>query len=269
MHNFLLPGLSSPAVFGHRGYSAAAPENTFSAFHACRDHDVPGIEIDIHLCASGELVVFHDHDTQRITGTPGTVELMSLKELKKLDAGSWFSPSFKGEKIPTLEEVFKTFGSSFYYNIEMKSRRKDDFGLAEKTCRLIEKYSLTRRCIVSSFNPLQVRYVEKHSLTDISTAVIFADDPEVPKLLRHGLGRILVKGMMLQVEYAQITKRWYRRFHDKKGYRVIGWTMDDPGIIKKALALGVEGIISNDPVQTLELVRDYSALQQQQAPRNA
>ena len=255
----LLPGLECPAVFGHRGYSAAAPENTMSAFHACIEHRIRGIELDVHLCASGELVVIHDHDTQRITGVKGIVEEMTLKELKDLDVGSWFSPEFRDEKIPTLEEVFSAFGDRLYYNIELKSRSKKDFGLAETTCRLIERFSLTRRCIVSSFNPLQIRFVEKHSLDHAATSVIFADDPEVPKILRHGFGRVLVDARILQVEHAQITPEWFKRFHDRKGYRVIGWTMDDPQVIQRAVQLGIDAYISDDPKQAEILIRDYSA----------
>ncbi len=252
----MFPSLARPVVFAHRGFSHVAPENTMSAFKACIDHGVRAIEIDIHLCASGDLVVIHDHTVKRVSGEDGVVEDMSIKDLKQLEVGSWFSEEFQGERIPLLEEVFEAYGDSFCFNIEMKSREKRDFGLAEKTCRLVEHYGLSDRCIVSSFNPLQVRYVEKHSRTDISTAVIFADKPDVPRYLRRGMGRFLTTGCILQVDHRQVTPKWFRRFHDRKRYHVIPWTVDDPGRIRELLSLGVDGIVSNNPKAAMEIARD-------------
>jgi glycerophosphoryl diester phosphodiesterase len=94
-------------VVGHRGLGMAkhAPENTLSNMRACLELRI-GIELDVRRSKDGQLVVIHDATLDRTTNGKGKVSDFTLAELKKLDAGSWFDPSFKDERIPTLEEVF-------------------------------------------------------------------------------------------------------------------------------------------------------------------
>lgn len=257
MKTDLFPELIRPIIIAHRGYSALAPENTMSAFQTCIVHHVTVIELDIHLCASGELVVIHDHSLKRVSGLDGIVEDMHYSDLGRIDVGSWFSPEFSGERIPLLREVFDAFGSSCYFDIELKSRNKDDFGLALSTCKLIKEFQLEQRVMVSSFNPLQIRYIEKHSRRTIPTAVIYADDPEVPKLLRRGFGKYLTRCSALKPEYEQINERNIRRM--KKRYHVFSWTVDDPQVVQQMAACGVDGIICNDPVQVGQMLTKWKA----------
>jgi len=96
-----------PLVVGHRGLGMAryAPENTLSNMRACLELRI-GIELDVRRSKDGHLMVIHDATLDRTTNGKGKVGDFTLAELKKLDAGSWFDPSFKDERIPTLEEVF-------------------------------------------------------------------------------------------------------------------------------------------------------------------
>src|SRR5512143_1463332 len=100
-----LTSLPQPVVFAHRGASAHAPENTLAAFELALAQDADAIELDVKLTADGQAVVIHDPTLNRTTGSQGSVKNMSLAELKSLDAGSYFSETYRGEKIPTLEEV--------------------------------------------------------------------------------------------------------------------------------------------------------------------
>ena len=112
----MLPFLENydrPLFFAHRGLSARAPENTLAAFKLAWDSGVPGVELDIRLCATEDIVVFHDNDLERITGKQGTIEQSDLDELKSYDAG-------EGEKIPLLSEVFEAAPPDVYFDIEMK-----------------------------------------------------------------------------------------------------------------------------------------------------
>ena len=85
-------------IIGHRGAMGYEPENTLRSFQKALDLGVDMIEFDVHLCKSGELVVFHDEKVNRTTNGQGYIAQKSLEKLKELDAG-------QGEKIPTLEEV--------------------------------------------------------------------------------------------------------------------------------------------------------------------
>ena len=92
-------------VVGHRGLAKSAPENTLSNMRTCLELRV-SIELDVRRARDGQLVILHDATLDRTSNGKGKVADFTLAELKKLDAGSWFDPAFKGEPIPTLEEVF-------------------------------------------------------------------------------------------------------------------------------------------------------------------
>src|SRR5512134_684431 len=99
-----------PMLFAHRGASAHAPENTVAAFElAVRQFKnlPPAVELDVKLSADKQVVVIHDQTVDRTTGSKGRVNQLTLAELKTLDAGSFFGPSFQGERIPTLSDVFE------------------------------------------------------------------------------------------------------------------------------------------------------------------
>ena len=72
-----------PLVFGHRGFSALAPENTLPAFSLCRERGIPGIELDVQTCRTGELMISHDFDLKRTTGSEGIIQDMSFEEIRE------------------------------------------------------------------------------------------------------------------------------------------------------------------------------------------
>ena len=97
---------AEPIAIAHRGLLRHAPENTLSSFAACLELRM-GIELDIRTTSDGHLVVVHDDNLQRTTnGGSLSIRNVSLAELKKLDAGSWFDIVYRNERVPTLEETF-------------------------------------------------------------------------------------------------------------------------------------------------------------------
>ena len=92
-------------IIGHRGASAEAPENTLAAIQLAWQQGADAAEIDVILTADGQLVAIHDETTLRTGEVDWTVRDRTLTELKTLDVGSWKSPRFAGERIPTLAEV--------------------------------------------------------------------------------------------------------------------------------------------------------------------
>ncbi|MBF6634501.1 MAG: glycerophosphodiester phosphodiesterase, partial [Planococcus sp. (in: Bacteria)] len=92
-------------IYAHRGCSGAYPENTLVAFRAAAELPITGVEIDVHLTRDGEIVVIHDEKVNRTTNGKGYVKDKTLKELRELDCGSWYSEEWSGEKIPTLDEI--------------------------------------------------------------------------------------------------------------------------------------------------------------------
>lgn len=94
----------------HRGASGYAPENTMAAFEKALEMGADLLELDVQLSTDGHVVVIHDYTVERTTDGQGKVEDLTLEESRKLDAGAWYRPEFKGEVIPTLEEVLEHVG---------------------------------------------------------------------------------------------------------------------------------------------------------------
>ena len=241
----IFPGIARPLFFAHRGLSSRAPENTLAAFNLARNEKIPGIELDVHLCASGELVIFHDDTTKRVTDSNLRIEETTYSKLKKLDIGSWFSKEFSDERIPLLQDLFDLTGNEVYYDIEIKTRAKNNSELTSKLYTLIKKNNLEEHCLISSFNPLVLKDFSKLTKT-IPTAIIYSNDQELPFYLRGGLGEYIGKTSIIKPDKKITTKRKNQKKH-KRGKLVIPWTVDDPEEMKTLLEYGVDGIVSNRP----------------------
>ena len=140
-------------IFAHRGSAGTHPENTMAAYIEAEKVGAEGLEIDVHLTKDNQLAVIHDNTVNRTTNGSGMVRDYTLAELKKLDAGSWFSPSFQQERIPTLEEVLKFIqNNNMILNIELKYAVLDDVDFEKKVIQAVEAHDLVDRVIISSFN---------------------------------------------------------------------------------------------------------------------
>lgn len=249
----IFEGARIPLLFAHRGYSSRAPENTLAAFAEARRAGIPGVELDVHRCATGELVVIHDHELARLAGVEGTVEKENWSSLRTLVIGSSHSGAHTGERIPLLEEVFDLLGSEVYYDIEIKNRGDDEPGPLERDLvDLIHSRGLAGRCLVSSFNPYPIRLVKSLDRA-LPTAIIYSSDPAVPFILRRGEGRFLSGCDILKPDKRKM-RPWPLFLNQMlMGYPIITWTVDDVGLAERLLALNVTGIISNDPEPMLKL----------------
>jgi len=135
-------------VIGHRGAPSRAPENTLASFKAALDIGVDGLELDVHLSRDGHLVVIHDANLKRTTSGQGLVHEHTLAELKALDAGSWHSPAFAGEKIPTFEEVLDLVGKRVPPQVEIKGATE---GVTEATLAALDRRGLLDTVMMTSF----------------------------------------------------------------------------------------------------------------------
>ncbi len=250
----LLENIHYPMLFGHRGYSAVAPENTLESFQMCVDRGIPGVELDVHLCKTGELVVVHDSNLKRVSGQDVVVENLTFGELRALDVGSHKDAKYRGAQIPLLSELFEQCGGKLYYDIELKCQSPKDTGLALQTWKTIKGFGMEKRCLISSFNPFTIRTFNTVSKGALPTAVIFADDDGVPWIFRHGWGRHIAKCTYLKPDFHQVDERMFTKFHGRRGYPIMVWTVNKAQDCERLLRLGVEGIISNNPGDFLALV---------------
>ena len=103
-----------PFVYGHRGTRTGAPENTLLAMRRALDQGADGIELDVRVCGSGEVVVMHDPDLMRVAGVPLSAAQAGLHELRAHDLG-------QGERVPTLDEAMDlVLGAGKLLNVECK-----------------------------------------------------------------------------------------------------------------------------------------------------
>jgi glycerophosphoryl diester phosphodiesterase len=252
-HPYLdLPG---PWLVAHRGASDVAPENTLPAFDAAAALGVDALEIDVHRSADGVVFVFHDDDTTRITGAPGTIEARTAAEVAALDAGFAFTPDggrtfpFRGAgvRIPPLAEVLARY-PALRLSIDAKT---PDAPLARALADVIRAARAEDRVVVGSFVDAQARRLGRLL-------------PGVCRYLPQRVAAWHVLGAMLRLpplgapayQLAALPRRHGRievvtpalvaHLH-RRGIPLHVWTVDDEAEMRELLALGVDGLITNRP----------------------
>jgi glycerophosphoryl diester phosphodiesterase len=236
-------------IIAHRGASGYAPENTLSAFKRAIEMGADMIELDIHQTKDGEIVVLHDKNLFRVAKVNKLVEDLTLKEIKELEVGSWFSPEYTGEKIPTLREVLSLVKGKVGVNIEIKKGRRLYPEIEEKLVKIIEEYDLVEPVIISSFHS---SYLEK-----------------IKKLNPYiALGKLLVFSVFLPWEnlvkdvnaihphWSMVNSYLVKSAH-KDHLKVNVWTVNNTGIAARLVKLGVDGIITNYPERIAWVINLY------------
>ncbi|MDR0641821.1 MAG: glycerophosphodiester phosphodiesterase [Treponema sp.] len=266
----LLPDRRRPLIFAHRGCSSLAPENTMAAFRKARDIGVEGIELDIHVCKTGELVVAHDDNFLRtvpegLNGGGRSIEELEYGEIRAIDVGAAFGRqsgvqeaqavaplTFRGEHPPLLAQVLEEFCPGMYIDIELKTRKTRDDPLPGLTADMLKHFGdrALKSVTVSSFNPFSILAFKKLCPT-VPTAVIWCVDREVPPLLRYGFGRIISRCDYLKPVYRQLNRFSSFRFRTLEGRPLVAWTVDENALAQKLLKTGCDGIISNRPQDLL------------------
>lgn len=135
-------------IAAHRGDPSRAPENTVAAFHKAVDLGVDMIELDVHLSRDCEPVIMHDFDVDRCTDGQGRIAEKTLAELRALDAGSWFSPEFAGERIPRLAEALESIPVPVQVNMHLKPFDPADDALERIVLEHIRRFDLLGRLVV-------------------------------------------------------------------------------------------------------------------------
>jgi len=234
-----------PLVLGHRGASAEAPENTLAAFSLALQQGADGIELDAQLCASGEVVVVHDASLARTTGFAAPVTHASWSVIRTLDAGSWKSGRFRGERIPLLLEVLESFPR--LVNVELKCDLADDAGLTGEVVRVIRAAKAEDRVLLSSFN-VACLWRARLLAPRMPRALLFESEQRWP--LRSGLLAPLLGVAAMHPEHVLALPRRVSRWR-RRGYTVGCWTVDDPYLAASLHQSGVEAVITNWPARIL------------------
>lgn len=224
----------------HRGVTYSGfPENSLPGFQAVKDEGYEGVELDVRVTRDKEIVVFHDIRLERLTETGrGMVRTKTLEELRRLRLKCDLTVAH----IPTLSEVFEIFQrSGVLINIEIKSEMPLRGRIEERVLDVIYRHGLQRHTIISSFNPLVIRKVQKLDGT-MRTGFIY--EKRLPNFNQR-----LAKGLIVSSwhpNFKGLTARIVSKGRDL-GCQIFPWTVNEDKDIERMLALGVDGIITDYP----------------------
>ncbi|UOR11190.1 glycerophosphodiester phosphodiesterase [Halobacillus amylolyticus] len=233
-------------TIAHRGASGYAPENTMAAFEKSVDMKAEMFELDVQMSKDGELVVIHDTTVDRTTNGSGQVKDFTYEELRQLDAGSWFSEEFAGEKIPTLGEVLDAYKGRSGILIELKSPSLYP-GIEQKVAAALVARNMHKpendKIIVQSFDHESMKTF--HSiLPSMPVGVLLGYSEE-------GVSNEQLANFSSYAEYfnpnkAMITGDLVNRIHEF-GMKTHPYTVRDQESANFLLSVGVDGIITDFP----------------------
>ncbi|MBI2092293.1 MAG: hypothetical protein HYY43_03950 [Deltaproteobacteria bacterium] len=240
-----------PLIIGHRGARKYAPENSISSFNKAIELKLDGVEFDCMSTSDGLPVVIHDDNLFKLTGVEIYLHKIPYVDLINLDIGKQYNAFYSGEKIPTLKEVLELFsGSNMLLNIELKHQPHQNRRFLTRVVELIADMKNLPEIIISSFSRetlYNIGRIAPHlnrSLLMRVKAFFFVDAVFFANMLA-------VNGINPHIS---ITNKFLVKLARMRGWRLITWTANNPDEIRKACNLGVDGIITDDPVLAREVI---------------
>lgn len=235
-------------IIAHRGASGITPENTIVSFLEAVKAGSDIIEFDAHLSKDNEVIIIHDNTVNRTTDGFGKIRELTLPEIKKLDAGSWFGAQFRGERIPTLDEILQKNFNGVKLNIELKGSLKEYNQFPEIVINKIRKYDAVKRVVITSFNTEFLKRVMALD-SEISFGIISNF-----KIRNHW-------EISLKKNASQINPLWYfvnkslvKNAHEHDVH-IYPWTINKKYIVLWLLKMGIDGMITDHPEKLIKILK--------------
>ncbi len=237
-------------ILAHRGFSAAAPENTLASIKQAIEIGVDFIEIDIHLTKDFIPVVIHDPDVSRTSNRYSNlhIETNNYAELKNFDLGSWFHPDFHSERLPTLEEVLKLDLQGAKLMIEVKKDLLSAEAIVPHILKVAKKYTSPREIFphyFGSFNPSIIKEIRKEA-PGIHTIGILENLELIDTFLRIKVHTLAIWAKILNAEVLTDLK--------SKNVQVFSFTVNDPAKGQELIEMGVQGLITDNPAMMKQMI---------------
>lgn len=235
--------LKLPTIIGHRGAKAYAPENTIESIHTAADMGCKWVEVDVKLTKDSVPIIMHDDDLDRTTNGHGPVANMTYADLCNLEAGSWFSDSFAGIKIPTLEEVIEVvLARDLGINLEIKPCPGREVETAEAMLDLLSQIWDDRdRLLISSFS-----YVSLETAMDMAPdwyrGLLLESEPAEnwEELADHlDTTTVNIDGRTAERDLIDTIMDTERQ--------ILAYTINDPMLARKLRSWGVDAMFTDDP----------------------
>ena len=243
----------------HRGASAYAPEHTMASYQLAKNIQADYLEIDLQMTKDGQLIAMHDTTVDRTTNGTGRVKDLTLKEIKHLDAGSWFNVKYpeqarklyEGLAVPTLEEIFQHYGRNANYYIETKSPTLYP-NMETELLRLIKKYDLQPKR--RSLHSVIIQSFSKQSLLNIHE-----QNPDIPlvQLISYGSKATISTEQLQELKrYATGVGMNYRMIDEvyvqkvkEAGLWIHPYTVNNRTDMERLIQWGVDGMFTDQPDQ--------------------
>ncbi len=230
-----------PRYIAHRGAGKLAPENTLAAMRAGHGHGYRMVEFDVKLSGDGVPFLLHDDTLDRTTSGRGRADALTWGELSKLDAGGWHSPIFAGESLPMLEQVAHwAIANDVACNIEIKPMPGCE--RATGAAVALDALALWRDArpqpLLSSFSE-EALGAAQAAVPELWRAILYE---RVPDDWKNRLARL--ECVALDADYREITAAIVAAAHES-GYKVLTYTPNDPAVVSRLAAWGVDGIITD------------------------
>lgn len=245
--NFHVQFLDHPVISAHRGDSVSAPENTIPAFESAIENKADFAELDVQQTKDGVIVVMHDSNLKRTTGLNKNIWEVTYDEIKDLDAGSWFSKEYAGTKIATLDEVLKLCKGEIQLNIELKPTGHEvDF--EKSVVDLIYENEFESDCVIASMKYPSLVKVKEYA-PELTTVYVTT--------VAYGSIQALECADAFSIESTFATNSMVNRIHEQ-GKQVYAWTVNNEDKIQSMIDVGVDNIITDNPVLARELIYSKS-----------
>jgi glycerophosphoryl diester phosphodiesterase len=245
--SFRVQFLDKPMISAHRGDSVTAPENTLKAFESAIEHNADFIELDVQQTKDGVIVVMHDSNLKRTTGVDKNIWEVTYDEIKDLDAGGWFGAEFEGTKIPTLSETLEFCKGEIMLNIELKPTGHEvDF--EKNVVDIVYEKEFEEDCVIASMNYPSLKRVKQYA-PDIKTLFVTA--------VAYGELTNLESADAFSIESYFATSSMVNNLHNQ-GKEVYAWTVNSEDSLQTMIDVGVDNIITDNPVLARELIYSKS-----------
>jgi glycerophosphoryl diester phosphodiesterase len=235
-------------VTAHRGHARAAPENTLSALRKAIESGADYAEIDVHQTADGVVVLLHDRDLRRVAGVSRRLDEVSYEELGKLDVGSWFDPTFAGERVPTLVEAINLCRGRIRMNIEMKFFGPDR-RLAQEVARILREQDFESEYLVTSLDYDGLMEAKQHN-----------QRLRIGLIVAQALGdvsRLDVDALSVRADH--LSDELLRAAH-RQGREVHVWTVNEARKMTRQMNRGVDNLITSDPDLAIRVRAEWANL---------
>lgn len=235
-----------PFWIAHRGAGKLAPENTLAAFQLGASLGYRAFECDVKLSRDGVPFLLHDADLKRTTSQYGIASERTWAELSRLDAGSWHSPRYAGEPLPSLETIARfCIQGGHRLNIEIKPTPGDETHTGEVVALAAARLWAGQPApLLSSF---QVPALEaaQQAAPDLPRALLL--DKLEPGWLKMALN---LQCVAVVARYTLWNESMMRELQ-AAGLRALAYTVNDADAAGRLTALGLVGLIT-DAVDRLE-----------------